>query len=68
MMRRLILKVGLYFIKKGGGEMYMIPIYIGLLQLDPNYKFEDIPQNMQEHVAERLEVLGLDKDGKPIRK
>ena len=68
MLNRLLCKVGLYFIKKGGGEMYMIPVYIALLQMDPNYTFDQIAPAMQEPVAERLALLGLDKDGKPIRK
>lgn len=49
--------------------MYMINIYVGLVQLDPTFDFEtEVPEDAKDLVRERLEALGYDTEGNIIKK
>lgn len=68
MISRFFTKIGLYFLKRGGAEMYMVPIFIALIQYDPEFTFDEVSDSLKDVVKEKLALLGLGTDGKPLRK
>ena len=64
-MKRLLIKVGAFLLLKGGEDM--VAVYVALISHGVR-TLDSVPEPQYEGVKEQLAILGLDGNGKPVKK
>lgn len=64
-MKRLLIKAGAFLLLKGGEDM--VAVYVALISHGVR-TLDSVPEPQYEGVKEQLAILGLDGNGKPVKK
>ena len=63
--KRLLIKAGGFLLLKGGEDM--VAVYVALISHGVR-TLDSVPEPQYEGVKEQLAILGLDGNGKPVKK